>query len=119
MTVTFKKQMEAAEAARVATATEVEKERAAKLADLATIADKLEKHLISQNPSEVGLNFEREGMRMKLKSRDYTIIIDPGFREYTGMVLVGFPPQTARGSRRGLNTLEDVDAYILGIVQSN
>jgi hypothetical protein len=67
----------------------------------------------------VGLNFEREGMRMKLKSRDYTIIIDPGFREYTGMVLVGFPPQKARGSRRGLNTLEDVDAYILGILQSN
>ena len=117
--MTYKKQMEAAEAARVAASTEVEKETAAKLADLATIADKLEKHLISQNPSEVGLNFEREGMRMKLKSRDYTIIIDPGFREYTGLVLVGCPPQTARGSRRGLTTLEDVDAYILGIVQSN
>jgi hypothetical protein len=118
MTVTFKKQMEAADAARVAAATEAEKERVAKLADLATIADKLEKHLISQNPSEVGLNFEREGMRTKLQSRDYKIMIDPGFREYTGTVLVGFPAQTALGSRRGLNTLEDVDAYILGIVQS-
>jgi hypothetical protein len=75
-------------------------------AELGIIADKLEKHLISKKPSEVGLNFEREGARMKLKSRDYTIIIDPGFREYTGMVVIGFPPQIARGSKRGLSTLE-------------
>jgi hypothetical protein len=92
-------------------------ERRAKLAGLGIIADKLEKHLISKKPSDVGLNFERDGARMKLKSRDYTIIIDPGFREYTGMVFIGFPPQIARGSKRGLSTLEDVDAYVLGILQ--
>jgi hypothetical protein len=74
--------------------------------------------LVSKKPSEVGLNFEREGARMKLKSRDYTIIIDPGFREYTGMVVIGFPPQIAQGSKRGLSTLEDVDAYIREILQS-
>ena len=117
--MTFKKQMEEAEAARAATAAAAEQEKKAKLAELGIIADRLEKHLISQNPSEVGLNFEREGARMKLKSRDYTIIIDPGFREYTGMVSIGFPPEIAKGSKRGLKTLEDVDAYVLGIVQSN
>jgi hypothetical protein len=35
--------------------------------------------ILCASPSEVGLNFEREGMRMKLKSRDYTIIIESGF----------------------------------------
>jgi hypothetical protein len=56
---------------RAAAAAVAEQERKAKLAELGIIADKLEKHLISQKPSEVGLNFERDGARMKLKSRDY------------------------------------------------
>ena len=103
---------------RAAAAAAAEQERKAKLAELGIIADKLEKHLISKNPSEVGLNFERDGACMKLKSRDYTIIIEAGFREYTGMVFIGFPPQIARGPKRGLSNLEDVDAYVLGILQS-
>jgi hypothetical protein len=56
---------------RAAATAAAEQERKAKLAELGIIADKLEKHLISKNPSEVGLNFERDGARMKLKSRDY------------------------------------------------
>ena len=118
--MTFRKQIEEAKAKSDAEKVAAEEERNAKNLELKGIADKLEAHLIENKPDEVGLSFEREGARMKLKSREYTIVIDPGFREYIGMVLQGgFPPQIARGSRRGLNTLEDVDAYITGIVQNN
>jgi len=118
--MTFKKQIEEAKAERDAEKVAAEEERNAKKLELKGIADKLEAHLIANKPDEIGLSFEREGARMKLKSQEYTIVIDPAFREYTGMVFLGgFPPQIAKGSKRRLNTLEDVDAYITGIVQNN
>jgi hypothetical protein len=117
--MTFKKQIEEAEAASATAAADKERERNARLADLETISDKLERHLISQNPSEVGLELKRDKARMSLKSRDYTIIIDAGFEEYTGMVVVGYPPKIAQGSRQKLSTLDLVNAYILRIVRDN
>jgi len=116
--MTFKQEIEKAEAAQAATAEAAEIERNNKSAELQTIADKLEQHLSDEDPSGVGLRLAREGSRMTLKSKDYTIVIDAGFQEYNAFVTSnGVPPQIARGSPRRLSTLPDVSAYVLDILQ--
>jgi hypothetical protein len=117
--MTFKMQIEQANAAKATAAENAAEQRTNKAEELAAIADRLETHLIEQKPAEVGLEMQRSGSRVRLKSTDYTIVIDAGFEEYTGTVLGGSPPQTIRGSRQRMATLDDVDAYIVAILQGS
>jgi hypothetical protein len=117
--MTFKKKIDDSEATRKADAEAAESERAGKAAELVAIADRLEKHLSEQQPSEVGLELSRRGTRLELKSIEFAILINAGFKEYDAIVVSGHPPQPARGSRQKLATLDDVDAYVLGVLQQD
>jgi len=116
--MTFRQEIEKAEAARAATAEAAENERNKKSAELQAIADKLEQHLSNEDPAGVDLRLAREGSRIMLKSQDYTIVIDAGFQEYHAFVTSnGVSPEIARGSPRRLSTLPDVSAYVLDILR--
>jgi hypothetical protein len=116
--MTFRQEIEKAAAARAATAEAAENERNKKSAELQAIADKLEQHLADEDPAGVGLQLAREGSRMMLKSKDYTIVIDAAFQEYKAFVTSnGVSSEMARGSPRRLSTLPDVSAYVRDILQ--
>jgi hypothetical protein len=118
MFMTFKEEIEKAAAAQATTAEAAELERNMKSAELQAIAEKLEQYLADEDPAGVGLELAREGSRMMLKSKDYTIVIDAGFQEYKAFVTShGVSPEIARGSPRRLSTLPDVSAYVLDILQ--
>jgi hypothetical protein len=117
--MTFKQKLEESEAIKKADAEAAESERTSKAAELVSIANRLEEHLSDQQPSEVGLQLSRRGTRAELKSTEFAILIDAGFKEYKAVVVSGHPPQPVRGSRQKLATLDDVDAYVLGILQQD
>jgi hypothetical protein len=118
--VTYKEQMNQQKADAAAAAAKSAEQQAAKQEELTSIADGLEAHLKANKPSEVGLTLARDKSRMRLSSDQFTIVIDAGYVEYTGMVLLqkqGSSAETiAPGSRIRLNTLADVDRYIIDIV---
>lgn len=117
--MTFKERIDEAKAAKRDFAEAARIERIEKADELKAIADRLEQHLIAQAPAEVGLQMQREDGKISLQSADYVIVVEAGFTEYTAAVLVGEPRQAVLGSQHRLATLDDVDAYILGIVQSH
>jgi hypothetical protein len=109
--MTFREEIEKAAAAQAATAEAAEIERSKKSAELQVIADKLEQHLSDEDPAGVDMQLTRDGSRMMLKSKDYTIVIDAGFQQYNAFVTSnGVSPEIARGSPRRLSTLPDVSA---------